>query len=124
MNKYQEALNSLNPNYIGEQEYSWRRATEILQELVDKENNDITNKLSKLEDIEQELGIPLEVLFKALKDGIWCMTKEDGIEFMYRPKLFYNQDSYYFREDIFWFEAIIKTKDYGKTWSFVKEELE
>lgn len=37
MNKYQDALNSLNPNYIGEQEYSWRKATEILQELVDKE---------------------------------------------------------------------------------------
>lgn len=36
-NKYQDALNSLNPNYIGEQEYSWRKATEILQELVDKE---------------------------------------------------------------------------------------
>ena len=36
-NKYQNALNSLNPNYIGEQEYSWRKATEILQELVDKE---------------------------------------------------------------------------------------
>ena len=35
--KYQDALNSLNPNYIGEQEYSWRKATEILQELVDKE---------------------------------------------------------------------------------------
>lgn len=41
MNKYQDALNSLNPNYLGEQEYSWRRATEILQELVEmfyKEN--------------------------------------------------------------------------------------
>ena len=36
MNKYQDALNSLNPNYIGEQEYSWRKATEILQELVDE----------------------------------------------------------------------------------------
>lgn len=35
--KYQDALNSLNPNYIGEQEYSWRKATELLQELVDKE---------------------------------------------------------------------------------------
>ena len=37
MNKYQEALNSLNPNYLGKQEYSWRRATELLQELVNKE---------------------------------------------------------------------------------------
>lgn len=37
MNKYQKSLNSLNPNYLGKQEYSWRRATELLQELVDKE---------------------------------------------------------------------------------------
>ena len=35
-NKYQDALNSLNPNYIGEQEYSWRKAAEILQELVNE----------------------------------------------------------------------------------------
>ena len=78
--------------------------------------NDCYKKLGALEDIESELGIPLEVLFKALKVGIWCMTKEDGIEFMYRPKLFHYEDRYYFREDIFWFEAIVETKDYGKTW--------
>ena len=29
------------------------------------------DKLSKLEDLEDEVGIPLEVLFKALKNGIW-----------------------------------------------------
>ena len=51
------------------------------------------------------------------------MTKEDGIEFMYRPKLFHHEGRYCFREDIFWFEAIVETKDYGKTWSFVQEEL-
>ena len=84
---------------------------------------ELENKLRKYEAIEMELGIPLEVLFKALKDGIWVMTKEDGIEFMYRPKLFHYEDRYCFREDIFWFEAIVETKDYGKTWSFVQEEL-
>ena len=81
------------------------------------------NKLGRLEDIEEKLGIPLEVLFKALKDGFWVMTKEDGIEFMYRPQLFHCEGRYCFREDIFWFEAIVETKDYGKTWSFVQEEL-
>ena len=83
-------------------------------------------KLSKLEDIEQELGIPLEVLFKALKDGIWCLTKEDGVEFMNVPKLFNYNDKYYFREDMFWFEPIVELKDYGKTWWIEepKEELE
>lgn len=37
--------------------------------------NEITNKLGKLEDIEEELGIPLEVIFKALLNGI---LDEDG----------------------------------------------
>ena len=38
--------------------------------LASADINDITNKLGKLEDIEEEIGIHLEVLFKALKDGI------------------------------------------------------
>ena len=33
--------------------------------------NDCYKKLGKLEDIEEELGIPLEVLFKAMKDGVY-----------------------------------------------------
>ena len=37
-NKYQKALDSLNPNTI-EQEYSWRKSVELLQELVDKETS-------------------------------------------------------------------------------------
>ena len=39
------------------------------------DNEEIFNKLGKLEDIEEELGIPLEVLFKALLNGI---LDEDG----------------------------------------------
>lgn len=31
----------------------------------------IYNKLGELEDIEQELGCPLDVVFRALKDGIY-----------------------------------------------------
>lgn len=51
-NEYQKALNSLNPNYIGEQEYSWRKATEILQELVDKENYKFENSCNAIFDEE------------------------------------------------------------------------
>ena len=31
----------------------------------------VYNKLGKLEDIEDELGCPLDVVFKALKEGIY-----------------------------------------------------
>ena len=33
---------------------------------------DITDKLGKLEDIEDEIGCPLDVVFKALLNGIYC----------------------------------------------------
>ena len=36
------------------------------------------NKLGKLEDLEEELGCPLEIAFKALKDGIY--TKESELD--------------------------------------------
>lgn len=49
MNKYQEALDSLNPNLIGEQKYTWRKSVEILQELVDKETPMKVNKKEFLE---------------------------------------------------------------------------
>lgn len=76
------------------------------------------DKLSKLEDLEDELGIPLEVLFKALKDGIYYINNLNEIEFMYNPKLFYAEhlNYYRFREGTFLIEDIVNLKDYGKTW--------
>ena len=65
--------------------------------------------------IEQELGITLEVLFKALKEGIMInnngiLRNLSGIELRY--------NSYF---ECWFFEygmgtAKVKLKDYGKTW--------
>ena len=45
---------------------------------------DLCKKLGKLEDIEDELGCPLDVVFKALKEGIYFnfnrTSKEEFIE--------------------------------------------
>lgn len=80
------------------------------------------NKLGQLEDIEDELGVDLITLFKYLK-AYYCFTKEhgncyvigvskDGVILM--PKAFpYGECE--FTEDF---------KNYGKTWSLTKEELE
>ena len=107
-------------------------------------------KLGKLEDIEEELGITLEVLFKALKDGIWtkggyydaCYLDANPV-FVKGKELhigFYwyfqydNQDldngfqeedslgifSMDYEETIYF----TRLKDYGKTWALTKEELE
>lgn len=83
------------------------------------------NKLGQLEDIEEELGIDLITLFKALKNGIKAKWEQNeiveitilgGCQLWLNKKCFQLVDyngkewSYYF-------------KDYGKTWALTKEEL-
>lgn len=85
------------------------------------------NKLGKLEDIEQELGIPLEVLFKALKEGVWMKSlnyKDKTISYHKQCVL-----NHQFKEWILWIGEYENTfmrelKDYGKTWALNSEELE
>ena len=70
------------------------------------------NKLGQLEDIEDELGIDLIILFKMIRDGFYIKTSDDIL-------FFKNEDKY---------EMLKKykdfTNDYGKTWALTKEELE
>lgn len=77
--------------------------------------NDCYNKLGKLEDIEEELGIPLEVLFKALKDGIWCKVLEDIEKFEACEIIFH----YDVKKLLVWIccdYLSFELKDYGETW--------
>lgn len=84
------------------------------------------NKLGQLEDIEEELGIDLATLFKALKNGIYEKF-EDGeyVKFnglcmpikSHKLKLNVNKKCLERGNDYFYF------KDYGKTWALTREEL-
>ena len=98
------------------------------------------NKLGQLEDIEEELGIDLITLYKALKDGSYIKyngkivhilpDKHITINFWYKtinvfipPKFFIDckKGTDYLSETIdeeYWF------KDYGKTFALTREELE
>lgn len=76
-------------------------------------------KLGQLEDIEEELGIDLAILFKAfkaLKNGFYDENEE------------YHHFSNLFIDNIEIFDSYEKVsfnlKDYGKTWALTKEELE
>lgn len=42
----------------------------------------MANKLGKLKDIEEELGWPLDILFKfkTFKNGIWFINKQGNLE--------------------------------------------
>lgn len=88
---------------------------------------DIYKKLAKLEDIEDEIGLNLGVLFKALKCGIWYKNEYgqiikccvDLINSYLSPNnntltgLCLAGDNHYF-----YFDA------YNKAWALTKEELE
>ena len=81
------------------------------------------DKLSQLENIEEELGIDLIILFKALKNGIvdkiplgqnyaYTTITPDRISIEFKDKCLRK------RSEKFYF------KDYGKTWALTREQLE
>ena len=88
--------------------------------------NACVEKLGKLEDIEEELGIDLITLFEALKKGIF-VAYDSSFGMANRPKIKITKDTatgicyrnkkWYIQED----ETLIK--DYGKTWSLDKKIL-
>lgn len=77
------------------------------------------NKLGILENIEEELGIDLTTLLKALKNGVYCEKCED------RTKMEISYSEYF---ECFVFEDynshIHKLSAYGKTWALTKGEIE
>ena len=85
-------------------------------------------KLKSLEDIEEELGIELSVLFSALKNGVYyfdnhgqlihdyvCLS-DNYLSIGVRDKLSYSFMTFYDRQ-------ILSFEDYGKTWSLDKKDL-
>ena len=92
---------------------------------LDEENDSrisqaIRNKLGQLEDLEEKLGCPLEIVFKALINGVYY---EDVANHMiYMPvDLHLNLEGEY----VLYFsdEEYLLTKNYKKTW-WLKEKRE
>lgn len=84
------------------------------------ENENLVKDIEKYWKLEQELGCPLEVVFKALKDGIIYEEESEKRELM--PNLMFLRFDNYdeeVEEDYFLMEydlPIVKLKDYQKTW--------
>lgn len=95
--------------------------------------NKIYHKLSQLEDIEEELGCSLEVVFKALKDG-QVITKHivdsENPKVILLPHkiaeiLFYGKNyRLWAYENGCGDDFYLNTKDYGKTWALDRHTLE
>jgi len=79
---------------------------------------DVIHKLGQIEDIEEDLGIDLITLFKALQYGIY--GKSGNIVYPYNV-LLVEKKLHAYPLDI-WDESW-DLVDYGKTWALTKEEL-
>lgn len=82
----------------------------------------VYNKLGILEDFEDKLGCPLEVVFKALKEGIYIKDLPKGYEkrkvtlnYLIKGKMFYFIPSAPYCYKLF-------LKDYKKTWWLVSDK--
>ena len=83
---------------------------------------DAINKLGKLEDVEEELGIDLITLFKALKNGVYSNHYAYAGEEIHKIDVELQKRHYGFCVSGGFGEGH-NLKDYGKTWALTKEEL-
>ena len=93
--------------------------------------DDLALKLGKLEDIEDELGCPLDVVFKALKDKEIVVKHTYGLNEPVEKLKTHKISGLQFNKTdfVFWLyddivtdlEFDVNVKDYKKTW-FLREE--
>ena len=86
----------------------------------------VITKLGKLEDLEQELGCPIEVLFKAIKNEIYVYDVNSNCRKVIKEEPTFILDKEINKKKSFGFVITgryIYLKDYGKTWALTKEEL-
>ena len=101
--------------------------------IPDKEQCDAAeNKLGQLEDIEDELGIDLITLFKALKNGVYIKVVDNLMEEYFGERVGAIIKRYVVNINQFYIQSCdfltpgsfnVALKDYGKTWALTKEEL-
>ena len=94
-----------------------------------KDKDEAYRKLCQLEDIEEEIGIELTTLFKALKYGVYYYTSQNQLTHDYvwlydnyvsasvRDKLSYSLLTCFQKQ-------ILSFEDYGVTWSIYREALD
>ena len=97
--------------------------------IIFKDIDEAYRKLYVLEDIEEEIGIDLITLFKALKYGVYYYTSQKQLTHDYvwlydnyvsasvRDKLSYSLLTCFQKQ-------ILSFEDYGETWSLYMESLE
>lgn len=126
-------MNRLTKKFNGE--YYYKDATTII--FINEADYNAIQKLGKLEDLEEQIGCPLEVMFKALEEGIiineegFVNSAYDNKEFNAEKDSYYNCLTLYKYENNYYFEDTsspygdpecgnigcwVKLSDYQKTW--------
>jgi hypothetical protein len=85
-------------------------------------------KLADFEDLEEELGIDLLTLFKAMNEGAWFKDPR----YNHKGEIYFSEAELYKspqgKEKYSLYETTrrfnFRLKDYGRTWALTKEELE
>lgn len=83
--------------------------------------NEYLNKLGRFEDLEEQLGCPLEVVFEALENGVYCVDFDNQVIRKFKAPLCFNSTS----KEFYWNGTNIgypDLKDYQKTW-WLKDEF-
>ena len=128
-------LTSKNINWYNDFVFSLRNRLITTDEI----NDSIYGRLKLLEDLEEDIGMSLLILFRILKHGriihkykLFCVDKKFILESCIINGLSYESGQYglevYNEEDDIDEEyngyKYVYIKDYGKTWALTKEELE
>ena len=87
--------------------------------------NRLTKDIEKYWELEQQIGCPLGVVFKALKEGICVEDIELGIhdEFS-RPRLYFSDDFKCFRLECCYGSHYEYLSNYQKTWWLASDKKE
>ena len=76
---------------------------------------EMCNELIEYKSLEEELGIDLITLFKALKEGFYCIDLDNQDIRKFKAPLCFNSTS----KEFYWYGSNIgycNLKDYGNTW--------
>lgn len=95
--------------------------TEDYIKLATKDKQEFINKLGRLEDLEEQLGCPLEVVLKALQNGIYYEDVANCMKYIVVDLHFSLEGDFvlYFDDD----ECLL-ARNYKKTWWLKKDKSE
>ena len=98
----------------------YRNTYDKFDGIESNEFENICDELIKFKGLEEELGIDLLTLFKAINKGIWFnyndLYEDLGKNFTSRPRLYYSDDFKCYCFEISFGRWVVKLKDFNKKW--------